>query len=68
MRNCDLKEMLNSCCGATVKACARINLFTVIREFGSDYIYSDTDSVKVLNVENHVFLEGGKLCETNSIH
>lgn len=39
--------------GVFVTAYARRNLFTAISELGKDYIYSDTDSVKLLNGENH---------------
>lgn len=40
--------------GIFVTAYARRNLFTGIFEFGNDYIYSDTDSIKVINYNNHM--------------
>lgn len=39
--------------GIYVTAYARRNLWTGILAVGKDYIYSDTDSIKVLNYENH---------------
>ncbi len=39
--------------GVFVTAYARRNLFTAIKVLQEDYVYSDTDSVKVLNHENH---------------
>ena len=39
--------------GIWVTAYARFNLWSGILAFGSDYIYSDTDSVKVLNYNDH---------------
>lgn len=40
--------------GVFITAYARRNLWTGIHEFNYDYIYSDTDSLKVVNVDTHV--------------
>lgn len=39
--------------GVWVTAYARRNLFSAIYSIGDDYIYSDTDSVKIRNTESH---------------
>lgn len=39
--------------GVWCTAYNRLNLFTAINELGEDLIYSDTDSVKFINKENH---------------
>lgn len=39
--------------GVWITAYTRRNLFRAILEFGDDYVYSDTDSVKGLNFDDH---------------
>ncbi len=40
--------------GVWVTAHARHNLFSAIWEFGDDYVYADTDSIKGFNFANHM--------------
>ena len=40
--------------GVWVTAYARANLFSAIFEMGTDYVYSDTDSVKIVNPNMHI--------------
>ena len=39
--------------GVFITAYARRNLYTGILEFGEDYIYADTDSIKAINYDEH---------------
>lgn len=42
--------------GVWVTAYARYNLFRAIERLGNDYIYSDTDSVKFINLERNKYI------------
>src|SRR5206468_298329 len=61
--------------GVWITAYARQNLWALILESGNDYVYSDTDSVKMLNAKNHIdFLDNynilveEKLMRMNAIY
>lgn len=55
--------------GVWITAYARFNLWTGILAMGDDYVYSDTDSIKFLNPDNHqeyIDLYNQKLAEKQS--
>ena len=52
--NKDLKRFLFYPWGVWVTAYCRATLFSAIIACGDDYVYADTDSVKILHPENHM--------------
>lgn len=52
--NTNNSRFLSYLWGVFVTAYARRNVYSGILEFGDDYLYADTDSNKVLNIDKHM--------------
>ena len=50
--------------GIFICALARRNLWSGILEFGNDYVYADTDSIKCMNIDKHLkyITEYNRMC------
>lgn len=49
-----MKKNIGKNLGVCVVAYTRRSLFEIKQEFGDDFVYIDTDSIKVSNAENHI--------------
>lgn len=57
--NEDPNRFLYYAWGVWITAYARMTLWNAILEFGGDYVYSDTDSIKALNADSHMeYIQG----------
>ena len=67
--NEDKKRFLSYAWGVWVTAHVRDRLWRVIEEVGSDHVYSDTDSDKILHYEKYMsFIENENKMITNGVH
>lgn len=66
--NTSKSRFLSYLWGVFVTAYARRNVYTGLLEFGSDYLYADTDSNKVKNIKNHMtYIRHYNTCITTQI-